>query len=305
MINRYRCELKHFLRRLSELLFWLPEYFSPKGHIFVYISSPYYAKSNCNWGDDLNRYLIEKISGKKVVHARCILFPQTFYLCIGSIIQWFADENAIVWGAGLIEPAIVKPCKEYRAVRGPLTRTVLLNQGIDCPEVYGDPALLMPLYYHPSISKVYKIGLICHYSEIGSKCIRNILKSKNLHFIDIRRYGTCTDFVDEVLSCEYIISSSLHGCIISDAYGIPNLWSRFSDYQAEGCNFKFRDYFLSVKKQVNSPFIITEDSAMNTIIEEIKEKWTKPIIDLDKLMDACPFSKENENKYNDRIVFKN
>lgn len=292
-LSSFYYESKHFFRRLSELIVWLPEFLSLKGHLYVYISSPYYVKSNCNWGDDLNRYLVERISGKKVVHARCMLFPHSFFLCIGSILQWFADEKAIVWGTGLIEPAKVNPCKEIRAVRGPLTRACLLEQGIKCPEIYGDPALLLPRFYNPIIQKQHRIGLICHYTEINSNLVQQIIKKFNIHFIDICHYGMCTDFVDQVLSCDYIISSSLHGCIVSDAYRVPNLWCRFSNYHAEGNNFKFRDYYLSVGKKIDQPILITCNTEQSEIIERINKTWTVPIIDLEKLMSSCPFQYVN------------
>lgn len=284
-------ELRHFLRKLSELIVWLPEYLSYKGHIFVYISNTYYSKSNSNWGDDLNRYLVEFISGKKVVHARCQLWPRDYYLCIGSVLQWFSSKDAIVWGAGLIEPASICACKEIRAVRGPLTRDELLRQGYDCPEVYGDPVLLMPRFYYPKIEKKHKIGLICHYLERGSTAVSLLLGNKDYYYIDIQNYGTWSSFIDKVLSCEYIISSSLHGCIISDAYGVPNRWCRFSAYQAEGNDFKFHDYYLSIKSNVESPFVVSVDTPIRLILDEIQQTWSLPSIDLDKLMDACPFKK--------------
>ena len=46
------------------------------------------------------------------------------------------------------------------AVRGPLSRNYLLENGVDCPDVYGDPALLFPKYYKPHIYKKYKLGII-------------------------------------------------------------------------------------------------------------------------------------------------
>lgn len=290
ILNVYH-EFRHLLRRMSELFVWLPEYLSPQGHIYVYISNVFYSKGNCNWGDDLNLHLVEFISGRKVVQARCQLWPHKYYLCIGSILQWYSGKHAVVWGTGLIEPSLVKPCKEICAVRGPLTRKELMKQGIPCPEVYGDPALLMPRFYHPIPKKKYKIGLVCHYSERESAILSRIVNQCNIHYIDIQNYGVWYNFIDDILSCEYIISSSLHGCIISDAYGVPNRWCRFTSYQSEGNNFKFHDYYLSINRTVENPFFITKDTQENLIIDEIRKTWTLPSIDLDRLMAACPFKK--------------
>lgn len=288
-------EFRHFLRRLSERVFWLPELLSPKGHIYVYISSPYYVKDNCNWGDDLNRYLVEAISGKKVVHARCQLLRKKYYLCIGSILQWHTSKYSEVWGSGLIEPSDVQSCNRIHAVRGPLTRKELIRQGYDCPEVYGDPALLLPRFYQPKgDKKKYKLGLICHYKEKNTDIIAKLTKNPDIHFIDVMNYGKITDFIEEIHSCEYIISSSLHGCIVSDTYGIPNLWCRFTSYKAEGNNFKFHDYYESVNKgHIKDPYIFSEEKTIDEITDIISGTWTLPEIDLDKLYNSCPFRKQD------------
>lgn len=68
-------------------------------------------------------------------------------------------QNATMWGTGIMYDGLKgKWFAKYwdanhrhldiRAVRGPLTRQVYLKLGHNCPEVYGDPGILMPLIYH-------------------------------------------------------------------------------------------------------------------------------------------------------------
>ncbi len=40
--------------------------------------------------------------------------------------------------------------------------------------------------------------------------------------IKVQSYKNWKDVIKQVLSCEYVITSSLLGLILSDAYGIPN-----------------------------------------------------------------------------------
>ena len=104
-------------------------------------------KKKENYGDLLSKYLTEKISGKSVkwVHPKkqsFFKFDKKNYLAVGSIIH-HATKDSIIWGSGIIdnEQKIVKA--DFRAVRGPQTRKYLLEMGCDCPEIYGDPALLL------------------------------------------------------------------------------------------------------------------------------------------------------------------
>jgi len=163
-----------------------------------------------------------------------------------------------------------------------MTRRLLLEQEIDCPEVYGDPALLFPRFYNPEIKKKYKIGVIPHYVDADSNWIKS-LNNDEVKIIDI-----CSDthsFIDSIKECELIVSSSLHGIIAADAYGIPNMWIKISE-KVGGSGFKFRDYFASVKRK-DSCFIIEDDTNINSVIDSIEDY--KIDIDLEALYNSCPF----------------
>lgn len=215
-----------------------------------------------NWGDNLNKELIRLISGETpqmVNNHFKNINNETIYLCIGSVLQW-ADRNSVVWTTGAMSETDATMFKEepkqILSVRGPLTRNKILRYGYKCPEIYGDGALLMPRFYAPKLSKKYKLSIIPHaVDRVLIPQIKDVFPKA--HFIDITQ-GTYS-FIDEVIQSEYIISSTLHGCICADAYGVRNHWKEFSN-KVLGNGFKFHDYFQS-----------------------------KPYINLDKLMEVCPF----------------
>lgn len=165
-------------------------------------------------------------------------------------------RNTEVWGAGIIsENSLLKekPSKVY-AVRGPLTRQRLIKEGIDCPEIYGDPALLIPYYYRPKVTKKYQYGFVSHVSNIDELKEMQIdgvylYNYPSILVIDLNNYRHWHDIIDQICSCQAILSSSLHGLIIAEAYHIPNVWIEFGNPLIGG-HFKFHDFF--------SPFIRIE-----------------------------------------------
>ncbi|SOC44070.1 tetratricopeptide repeat protein [Rhizobium subbaraonis] len=195
-----------------------------------------------NFGDILNPYLIEKLTGIPPRYA-----PRgKGMLCIGSVIK-FATTGTIVWGTGTPRMTdVLAPDARYLAVRGPLTRELVLKSGGECPEVFGDPALLLPQLYTPrKVEKKYRLGVIQHVVHRGERNFGPGVKE-----ISIVRcgYEEIEAFIDELCECEMILSTSLHGLIVAHAYGIPARWCTFSDGAAiSGDGTKFLDYFLSVQ----------------------------------------------------------
>ncbi len=250
---------------------------------------------NINWGDDVALILARLISNKRIIPLEFATNKKVNYACIGSIIQfpWIVQSNTIVWGSGIISPSLGLSNfpEKILAVRGPLSRDFLLKNGVDCPEIYGDPALLFPLYYKSNVKKKYKIGFIPHHLDRNDKnvmaAISQFSLTNDVIFIDIVNYGKWNKFIDKVNECDFIISSSLHGIIIADAYNIPNCWCEFS-YKHPDSGFKFYDYFKSVKREVKESYKIKGTESFEFLIS-LKDQWTPPIIDLEPLIKCCPF----------------
>lgn len=252
-----------------------------------------------NWGDDINWWFLREICVTPIVSYDWSLMARYLgkvnYRVIGSILSMRNTPNSIVWGAGFIDetsPLAFTP-KRVLAVRGPLTRKRLLDQGIDCPEVYGDPALLLPLYYQPKVEKKFRLGIIPHYADKGNAFIDKMKTQDDVLVIEIAHYEHWLDFVDQINMCENIASSSLHGQIIAQAYGIPNLWLKMGD-GIQGGDFKYHDFFLSQgfdRKAV----VATDDTTKETLLAEC-QKWQPSKYDIKPLLDVAPFKLKQNYK---------
>jgi len=242
-----------------------------------------------NYGDLLSPWLVSRIAKRPVTYAPS---GQTSYLAIGSIIK-HARTESIVWGSGAFGSErkwSFKTATRYAAVRGPLTRSRLRNIGLPVPRVYGDPALLTPLYFYPAVEKDVEVGIVVRWSENTWRGIKDVAGVK---IIDL---GTADveGVTRQIMACKRIISSSLHGLVIADAYGIPNAWLE-SDGGAggsrpEGGEFKFYDYMVAVNKVRHAQSIdLTQPLSVERLLSEFKFSGEAIDFDFEALLDACPF----------------
>ena len=228
-----------------------------------------------NFGDTLTPYIfdyfkrnfkLEKQRNKKTTHL----------LMCGSIIG-FGNFDAIVWGSGILSKEYAnsilnnKQIKyDIRAVRGPLTRSILLKRGDSVPEIYGDPAILLPLIYNKEVAKKYDISIINHYADGYNKN-----KFKKFHTIDI----FCDDIykiIDEIRASNLVISSALHGIIVAESYGIPTIWLKSSNLD----DFKYLDWYGSTLREEK------DIAFMDNINLSVPSKVAQPPIDIIKKMQS-------------------
>jgi len=238
-----------------------------------------------NFGDWIAPYLFEAITGTPPIFCpREEISRFGCTMAVGSILRHLIGEDCVVvWGSGIISASdIFRRPKEVRAVRGPLTRHRMMELGYECPEIYGDPAILLPRFFRPEHrSQKHSIGFIPH-------------------FVDRRLFSRLTDVlvidptrpvervINDIVSCELTFSSSLHGLIVSHAYGVPSVWVRPVNL-IDGDDSKFRDYFLSIGLD---PTPVTLRSYDNEVLVSLERSASLPshLPLINSLINSCPFS---------------
>ncbi len=180
-------------------------------------------------------------------------------LTLGSVFQ-FARPGDVVWGTG-VNPYYQKPLPEgaqldIRAVRGPLTRQYILEElQVTCPEVYGDPGLLVPKFFpeltKPSEPRHNHLVVAQHVDELYIRRYPERFREFNVLLCQRPDRMPWRAVVQEILASQFVIASSLHAIIIAEAYGIPARWwynDLLPSFRSAG-HFKYNDYYLSTGRR--------------------------------------------------------
>jgi len=231
-----------------------------------------------NFGDLIGKYIVEKMTGRKVVYAESQA-DYEHYIFGGSVLN-HGGPKSIVWGAGLGTLTDgVNTAMRICAVRGPYSRGRAMACGAYAPKVYGDPGMLLPRFYQPTSKRQHAIGVVPHYVDQ----FRAYDRYDGLKIIDV--FQPIEAVIEEINSCERIFSSSLHGIVVAHAYGIPATWVKISD-SIGGDGTKFRDYFASVGMDVPQPIDIRNSINIPSISSEV------PTINTDAFWGTCPIPAE-------------
>ena len=231
--------------------------------------------SRYNLGDYLGFVVASYMLNKKGLSLETWVKKRKHLYCVGSNV-FTGFQHATVWGSGLIRNPNTKewpflyryPLSRYdfRAVRGPLTREWVLKYGHKCPEVYGDPAILMPFVYQPKTEIKRDLLVIPQYvSEVEFR--------KNHDKFDIVSMNT-NDYkpvIDAIASSKLVVTNSLHAIILADAYGIPSVLFKLSSLKD---GFKYYDYYYSTGRR---------DMILAETFEEAMAQHPLPLPDLSGL----------------------
>ncbi len=245
-------------------------------------NSPY------NLGDSLGEVIIRFLLAQKGIDFDKPVSKTRHLNCVGSNI-FGSYQDSTIWGSGACPYYPYKSMQfcqklsrrklDVRAVRGPLTRDVLMKLGFSCPEVYGDPAILMPRIYFPPFSKTCQMRKrIVIPQFVCEQKLRDEYPDEHIVSMNTDDYKSV---IDEILSSEIVYSSSLHGIILAESYGIPAVFFRGLKKSAD---FKYLDYYYSTGRK---------DIVVAESFEEALKMEPLPLPDFSKmrqgLLDSFPY----------------
>ncbi len=238
-----------------------------------------------NFGDEITPYIMKSIWG---VDAIWTDVNDSILAGAGSILDILQrerkEQGLNVWGSGFIREGEPNnnPNLIFHAVRGPRTLS-----RIGTNAALGDPGILVNLVFKAAKEKKYKVGVVPHYVDVDNKMLDVIRNNPDYLVVDVLQ--TPDKVAYDISSCKYILSSSLHGLIFADSYGIPNNRMRLSD-KLTGGEYKFNDYYESTGRKLIevSPSILGKEDEIRRVMESYV-----PISNLDgiqkQLIERFPF----------------
>ncbi len=142
---------------------------------------------------------------------------------------------------------------------------------------------MAPYLFQIEPSLKWDMGIIPHYNDTP---VLQVPQSDRIRVINIE--SGLIQVVREVLSCACILSSSLHGLVLADAYDIPAAWLLVDGgARLVGGKFKFVDYLLSTGRDP-----VATSVGSDQVLDPDEAQWLpKPDIDIQRLLDACPFKR--------------
>jgi Polysaccharide pyruvyl transferase. len=230
----------------------------------------YWWAATPNFGDRITEDVVAYVSGQEIKRENA---ANADIFAIGSImldvrrgIRRGNEGQPWIWGSGALRPMNTDFVDHIRvaAVRGPITRELL---GLKT-DVFGDPGVLMSLVLDEKIAKTGRIGVIPHFTKISETAERLAGLGDEVMIIDPAQENHL-DVVRQIAGCEAVFSSSLHGLIVADAFGVPNVWLD-PDGNHDCARLKFYDYAAGVGRVLPLPIPVEQ-------IEHVLETGVAPI----------------------------
>jgi pyruvyltransferase len=257
---------------------------APLAEIPLFVWRP---EKGTNFGDELSFLIVQRMLERRYCARKLIRWEPSItattenhirtrrLLALGSIGPYMRAGD-IVWGTGyrINDTVPTKRKVLIKSARGPKSRALIMAGGMTCPAIYGDPGLLLPfLFPELRAAPIWDYIVIPHLREIP---FMDAFKHHRL----VLPTGPAMGVVNQILSAKFVISSSLHGIIIAEAFGIPAVYLR-QPFAREPL-YKYEDYYAGTGRH--------NFTLVGTIEEGLASLRQPPLVyDIQPLLDAFPY----------------
>jgi|SRR5271166_6853900 len=197
-----------------------------------------------NFGDAIAPYLLERFADVK---AKWDTISRARIASVGSILEHVPPLwDGIILGSGKLFPDTRihnLRCATVLAVRGPLSAKAV---NVKKDFALGDPGILADELVGLQ-DKVYDLGVLPHWQD-DTKLVQRYkrLMPKGTTILAIDPKEDPLTVLRKIGSCRRIVTSSLHGMIVADAFGMARKVEICPRMMKDGGDFKFRDYCASI-----------------------------------------------------------
>lgn len=245
-----------------------------------------------NAGDLLNANIVSAVSGRPTYFVRDRGKP--FLLPAGSTLASAAETTA-VWGAGLMHPDLglgAAKSENVYLLRGKKTHTALRNAGVNIKDIpLGDPLFLASSIFgvNRSAESQSRIGIMPHYADRLSPLIRRLTKQSGV--VDLNVSENPINLLNKIATCDYVISTCLHGLILAESLGIPSLWVKTGKVFA-GADYEFSDWFSICQSPQAKPWMLKDSDKLADLVSACQRHH--PDIILSDLKKSFPSERISE-----------
>jgi pyruvyltransferase len=200
-----------------------------------------------NFGDALAPLLLERFAD---LHVEWDTVSHAQVASIGSVLEHIPPLwDGYILGSGMLHENSRLQVHQMKsgitaqilALRGPLTARVIPG---DYP--LGDPGILADELVGAQ-PKLWDLGILPHFTddELAPRFQGIMPAGTSIKIINPGDHPL--EVVRQIGSSRRIVTSSLHGMIVADAFGIPRRVEVAKSLTKDGGDFKFRDYSASIQ----------------------------------------------------------
>jgi hypothetical protein len=183
---------------------------------------------------------------------------------LGSIFHMVRNGDH-VWGTGMnANPKRLQALDKLKnvsfySVRGPKTEALVQEKThVNTSIAHGDPGFLVPFLFaqYRNRQEGRRKGdspRFCFVPHFHDRDYKDIKIYPDVYVIHVKNSWQAVS--DQLMGCDYVASTSLHGVIVADSMGIPTCWFQFEDtdtIKTEG-GFKYQDYFEAIDQRGQVP----------------------------------------------------